>query len=96
MTPNAFDIGLEVGSCVIVRIPSGFTYVGRLVALYATHIALVEAAWVADSGRFSAFLATGRADGMEIEPYPDDTVVRVPRQLAEIADWGHPPLRERV
>lgn len=90
------DIGLVPGNCVVIRIPGGFTYTGRVVAVYPTHLAIIEAAWISESGRWAEFLANGEADGMEVEPYPDDVVVRVPRQLSEISDWMHPLLRKTV
>jgi hypothetical protein len=41
-------------------------------------------------------MTDGRTDDMEVEPYPADVIVRIPRQLAEIADWPHALLCEVI
>lgn len=93
---SSFDIGLIPGQNVVIRISGGFTYVGKLTEIHATHISLREAAWVAQSGRWASFMTDGRTDDMEVEPYPADVIVRIPRQLAEIADWPHALLCEVI
>jgi hypothetical protein len=58
---------LIVGQCYYVRTLTDH-WVGRLAEIGPHTVTLTEASWVADSGRLSVFIATGRADGMEIEP----------------------------
>jgi len=46
---------------------------GRLTAVYGQELVLSDAAWIADTGRFSDFLKTGIAS--EVEPFPDMVIV---------------------
>ena len=76
---------LVVGASVVIRaIP--FHYVGRVAALTATSVILDKAAWLADSGRWSDFLATGSAN--EVEPYPDRVEVML-SSIADVAPFAH-------
>mgnify|MGYP001597787384 CR=1 FL=1 len=62
-------------------------YIGREVRRDADRIVLVEAAWVAHTGRMSDFLA-GVLDGAcEVEPHPPTMEVELPLTGAVIADW---------
>jgi hypothetical protein len=59
---------LEVGKTYYVRTLSDH-WVGRAQRVLGPFcVQLTGAAWVADSGRLSEFVRTGRADDMEIEP----------------------------
>jgi hypothetical protein len=71
-----------VGDRVFVRTVT-YHYTGEVAAVSDGFLALTEAAWVADSGRFTAMLASGSL--AEVEPYPDGVAVRV--ALAAIVDW---------
>lgn len=76
---------LSVGKTVLIRGVT-FYYTGRIVALDATEIILSDAAWVADTGRFGAALATGKL--AEYEPYPG--LVSVARaSVCDVAEWTH-------
>lgn len=46
---------------------------GRLVAVTPQELVLEEAAWIADTGRFSDALKTGNFS--EVEPFPDGQVI---------------------
>jgi hypothetical protein len=50
---------------------------GKLVAVHAQELVLVDAAWIADTGRFAQ--AVKNADFAEIEPFPDKVNVIVGR-----------------
>ena len=51
-------------------------------------ILLSEAAWIADTGRFSAALATGNLN--EVEPYPAGVVWVNSGAVIEMSEWAHP------
>ena len=61
----------QIGKFYFIR---GVTlyYVGLLVAIDDQFATLDQCAWVADTGRFSEALRTGRLN--EVEPYPDGCV----------------------
>lgn len=66
---------------------------GRLEKITAQDLVLVDAAWIADTGRFHEFLRTGIAS--EVEPYPDGVLVIVGRgSLVDGALWHHALPRE--
>lgn len=62
----------QVGEKYLIR---GVTmyYTGRVVSVTDSDIVLEDAAWIADTGRFSDALATG--DLKEVEPYKDPVIV---------------------
>ena len=67
-------------------------YTGRLVSVTESDIVLEDAAWIADSGRYSDALAEGTLD--EVEPYPNS--VGVSRaSIVDFAVWEHPLPREQ-
>jgi hypothetical protein len=80
---------LRVGNAVLIRTVT-MAYTGKIVGLTATEILLADAAWIADTGRYSTSLATGFPQQAEIEPYPDKAVVSVNRGgLIDAVDWQH-------
>ena len=52
-------------------------YTGKLVAVYPNELVLVDAAWIADDGRFSQAVKTGSF--AEVEPWPDGIEVIIGR-----------------
>ena len=64
----------EVGKIYHIRTVSMID-TGRLVAVYDKEIVLEDAAWIADTGRFTQALAT--ATFSEVEPFPDGKVTGV-------------------
>jgi len=52
-------------------------YTGKLVAVYATELVFVDAAWIADDGRFTQAMAGG--EFAEVEPWPADVEVIIGR-----------------
>ena len=92
VAPDPVPYPFAVGDIVCVHTVTGW-YVGVLDGVTATDLVLKNAAWVADSGRFSDFCATGEAK--EIEPFPTHSriaigrgaiilVAKHPRQLREV------------
>ena len=61
----------EIGSVYLIRTVT-MTQVGRVVAASRQWVMLEEAAWVADTGRFSDALKMWSFD--EVEPFPDGVV----------------------
>lgn len=78
---------IAVGNTVLIRTVT-MHYTGRIAALSKEEIVLEDAAWIADSGRFSTALATGSLN--EVEPYPDGCPVSVNRgAVVDVAAWNH-------
>jgi len=61
--------------------------VGRVVAVYSDIVVLEDAAWVADDGRFSEALATGKLN--EVEPFPPGRVFVGRGSIIDCAEWPH-------
>ena len=78
---------LEKGSSVIIRTVT-YYYTGEVVAVSDHWILLKNAAWIADSGRWSEALRTGVLS--EVEPYPDGEVWINSGAVTDIAAWTHP------
>lgn len=79
-----------VGQSVFIRTVT-MHYTGRVIDLTADTITLADAAWIADSGRFSAALSAGTLN--EVEPFPGP--VSIGRgALVDITLWDHPLPRE--
>ncbi len=72
--------GLKVGDAVFVRC-AVFHYTGRVKSIANGAVELVEAAWIADSGRWHDALMTGKL--LEVEPEPHG--ISIP--LQSICDW---------
>ena len=84
---------LRVGNTVFIRTVT-YYYTGRIVAITDNDILLAEAAWVADSGRWADAIATGKLS--EVEPYPDDAIVAVNREIyCDAVTWNHPLPRDQ-
>lgn len=58
---------MQVGETYLVR-DGVDNWVGEVTAIFANVVEMKNASWVAESGRLSVFVATGKAEGMEIEP----------------------------
>jgi len=76
-----------LGENVIVRTVTMY-YTGRIVRVYPGELVLTDAAWIADTGRWSAALATGKLN--EIEPYPGEGRCIVSRAaIVDVSPWLH-------
>lgn len=66
---DAWRTQLTPGRCYLFEAGNTKFFVGRLVSVQGLCTAVLEdAAWIADTGRFSTFLRAGKADGLEVEP----------------------------
>lgn len=62
----------EVGEAYLIRTVTMID-TGVIKAVYPTEIVLTDAAWIADTGRFSD--AIRKAEFSEVEPFPDGEVI---------------------
>lgn len=81
------DSHWEVGENYFIRtVTHHFT--GRLVKVTSTELVLVDAAWIADDGRFADCIAKGTVN--EVEPFPDGQQVIIGRgSLIDATLWAH-------
>jgi hypothetical protein len=84
-TKKVKNHSIEVGKAYFIRTVT-MHYTGRVKAVTASDIVLEDAAWVADSGRFSDALTKGTLS--EIEPFPG-TVVVGRGGFVDAAPWDH-------
>lgn len=77
---KTISTAFKVDQKVLIRTVTHY-YTGRVVAVYDDAIALQDASWIADTGRFSAALKTGQLK--EVEPYPNGCYV----SRGAIVDW---------
>jgi len=70
-TKKAAKNDWQLGKFYFIRTVTLY-YVGRLIAIDEQDFTLDQCAWVADTGRFSEALRTGKL--AEVEPYPDGPV----------------------
>ncbi len=81
---------LSVGNTVLIRAIT-YHYLGRIAAIDDKRVLLVDASWLADSGRFGASLETGSVS--EVEPYPDPVSVSL-GAIVDVTLWRHSLPRE--
>lgn len=75
-----------IGESVFIRTVT-YHYTGRVAAVYPGEIVLTDAAWVADSGRWSVALTTGSLT--EVEPYPGEVIISR-GSIVDVSRWLHP------
>ena len=76
----------EVGRNYLIRTVTLY-YTGRLVKVTDSDLLLEDAAWIADTGRFSNCLRTGELN--EVEPFVSSVIV--PRGvIVDATIWNHP------
>lgn len=81
---DEFEHSLQLGQCYLFRTVTHYS-VGRVVRVTASDIALSDAWWVADTGRFGACLAMGTFS--EVEYCGDMFVAR--GALVDFFPWRH-------
>ncbi len=82
-TPYASKrLPMPVGTAVFIRTVTHH-YTGRVVECAEEEVAITDAAWIADDGRYAQAVASGTYG--EVEPYPDGARVVINR--AAIIDW---------
>jgi hypothetical protein len=81
-----------IGKSVFIRTVTMY-HTGRIVAIDGGFLVLEDAAWVADTGRFSDALKTGELS--EVEPV--EGLVRVSLgAVVDIFEWNHDLPREQI
>lgn len=87
MTTKQAQSPLRDGNTVFIRTVTMY-YTGQIVGVTKEEVLLASAAWIADTGRFSTALSTGKLS--EVEPYPDGVVVSVSRgAIIDACAWTH-------
>ena len=84
-TPDDTIIDAINDADVLIRTVT-MIYTGHVVDIDAHTIALDDAAWIADTGRFADALTTGNLS--EVEPYPK-TVYVARAAVVDITFWTH-------
>lgn len=69
---NTVSTAWEIGQCYLIRTVTMID-TGRVVEVTSHEIVLTEAAWIADTGRFSDALKSLTFN--EVEPFPDGKVI---------------------
>lgn len=77
---------IALGSAVLIRTVTLY-YTGKIAELTPESIVLVDAAWIADTGRFHTALETGTLN--EVEPYPGPVAVSR-GAIVDVTGWKHP------
>jgi hypothetical protein len=85
-TPSGFPIA----GPVVIRTVTHY-YTGKVVEVQHGFVILDDAAWIADTGRWSEFLANGTPS--EVEPFPDLVAVSL-GAIVDVTRWAHPLPRE--
>jgi hypothetical protein len=80
-----------IGESVFIRTAT-YHQTGRVVGVSKLFVFLEDAAWVADSGRFSDALRTGMLSEVE----PAEGIVRVALgSIVDVYEWRHPLPRKQ-
>jgi hypothetical protein len=93
MKKQSKKVGLDalVGKSVFVRAVTHY-YTGKLVLLTPDALVLEDAAWVADTGRWTTALRDGVLN--EVEPYPGRCYV-MRGAVVDVSEWAHALPREQ-
>jgi hypothetical protein len=92
-TPTADSGPWVVGEVYLIRCVTHYL-VGRVVGVGQQELELEDAAWVADTGRFSEALRTGKL--AEVEPCPNGKWIVGRGAVVDAGPWVHGLLREVV
>jgi len=76
---------IQKGKYVFIRTVTNY-FVGEISDVDEKHIALINASWIPNTGRFSEALSKGEFD--EVEPYPDGTLV-MSAAIVDLCPWKH-------
>lgn len=80
-----------INQCYFIRTVT-MHLTGRLVDVTEQELVLEDAAWIADSGRFSEAMKTGALD--EVEPFPGDKLIVGRGAVIDAWAWPHTLPRE--
>lgn len=81
-SPHLWEIGKNYFIRTVTMIQTG-----RLIAVTEHELALEDAAWIADTGRFHEALKTGKFS--EVEPYPDGKVIIGRGSIVDACEFNH-------
>lgn len=76
----------KIGENYFIRTVTHY-YTGKLERVYAHELVLSQAAWIADTGRFSDALKTGKLN--EVEPFPEGEVIIGRGSVIDAPRWLH-------
>jgi hypothetical protein len=77
----------KIDTCYFIRTVTHHL-TGRLVGWDEHELILVDAAWIAEDGRYAEAMKTGNL--VEVEPYPDGLLVAVGRgSIVDATTWAH-------
>ena len=79
-----------IGGSIFIRTVTNY-YTGRVVGLVDGFVQLADAAWIADTGRFSTAIETGEFN--EVEPLTTCYVSRA--SIVDVVPWLHPLPRKQ-
>jgi len=82
---------LSVGRSVLVRTVTLY-YTGRVALVKASEVVLMDAAWIADTGRFATALKTGGLN--EVEPFVGPVSINRD-SIVDVTEWNHALPREQ-
>lgn len=85
------ESAFRVGECLYIQSPT-YHVTGRVSEIKGGFLTLVDAAWIADSGRFKQAIDNGEL--MEVEPVSVPVRVNL-SQIIYAYDWKHPLPREQ-
>ncbi len=74
----------EIGENYFIQTVTHY-YTGRLLEVLEKELILEDAAWIADTGRFSDFIKDGKFN--EVEPYPEGKLVLGRDSLIQAFKW---------
>lgn len=86
---RSLEVPFKIGNAYFIRTVTYFA-LGKLKAIVGQFLVLEEAAWVADTGRFSDFMAKGIVN--EVEPVEVDMFVNI-NSITDAFPWNHKMLR---
>ena len=83
----------EIGKNYMIRTVT-MIQVGKLVNIDEFEIILQDAAWIAETGRFTDFLLKGMVK--EVEPFPDGNIAIGRGSLIDATKWNFELLRKQI
>jgi len=76
---------IKVGNKVLIRTVTHY-HTGRIIEIQKDHLVLDKAAWIADTGRFTDALDTGKLN--EVEPFKSPVAVFI-AAIIDVTNWSH-------
>lgn len=89
---SAASLPWEIGQNYLIRTVTMID-TGKLVAVYPQELVLEQAAWIADTGRFSGSLSS--CEFNEVEPFPDGQVIIGRGSVIDAVKISTPPRKQK-